>query len=278
MPHADRRLSADLVVARPRRSASSLAVRRRSSGRANTIRPALVGTIDDTTNGIGPASTRSTPPLTTTIEPSSRNPTPWPAWRPARCSATRIVSPASTPGHEIGGHPPRDDGDDALHLGDPRQVDVVGEQPHLEATRERDELGVDLAHLRAPRRRRCTRGWGPRVATRRASRGHAARAGRVRRRRRPCPAVRRARTAARAGRRGTDRSGTAAAAACPSPRTSRRGTRRRRRTHVPRTSGRVESPIIGEELLGRDATRSGSRGTCRARARSRPPADRSPDR
>ena len=49
-----------------------------AGGRAKTIRPALVGTIDETTSETGPAPTRSSPPFTTTIEPSSRKPTPWP--------------------------------------------------------------------------------------------------------------------------------------------------------------------------------------------------------
>src|SRR5258708_7557100 len=42
--------------------------------------------------------TRSLPPFTTTIEPSSRWPTPWPVSLPGRVSATRTKSPTTIAG------------------------------------------------------------------------------------------------------------------------------------------------------------------------------------
>ncbi len=87
------------------------------------------------------------PPSTTIIVPSSRKPTPWPASLPSWMTLTRISSPGQhrrldRVRERVDVHDP-----DALQLGDPVEVEVIGQDDPAPRLRQRDQLRVDLGHV-----------------------------------------------------------------------------------------------------------------------------------
>ena len=135
-PAATRIASATPACGRSDRSQSS-------RGWAKIIRPATVWRTRVTVTSRSLSMSRA-PPSTTIIVPSSRKPTPW----PGLLALLDHPDPQLLAGEHRGLHGVRQRVDvhdpHALQLGDPVEVEVVGQDDAAPLERQRDELRIDL--------------------------------------------------------------------------------------------------------------------------------------
>ena len=130
------------TIASARRPGTSGAAQS-SRGWAKIIRPATVWSTRVTATSRSLSMCRA-PPSTTIIVPSSRKPTPWPGLLALLDDPDpQLLAGQDGRLHGVGQrvdvHDP-----DALELGDPVEVEVVGQDDPAARPREGDELGVDL--------------------------------------------------------------------------------------------------------------------------------------